>query len=74
MKILLNIVNFLVYVYKKGYVYCDLKSNNVVFFNGVGYLIDFGKVCWLVLFLVKRYNKIYFYIVLEVFYGLFCSK
>lgn len=74
MKISLNIANALAHVHKKGYVHCDLKSNNVVFSNGAGYLIDFGKACRLALPSAKRYNKIYPHIAPEVLHGSPCSK
>ena len=73
-KISLNIANALAHVHKKGYLHCDLKSNNVLVSNGAGYLIDFGKACRLALPSAKKYEKIYPHIAPEVLGGSPCSK
>ena len=39
-----DIADALNYIHEKGYLHCDLKSNNVLVSNHKGYLIDCGKV------------------------------
>ena len=33
------------HIHSKGFLHCDLKSNNVLVSNRNGYIIDFGKAC-----------------------------
>lgn len=42
-KISYNVADALNHVHKKGFLHCDLKSNNVIVFKKEGFLIDFGK-------------------------------
>jgi serine/threonine protein kinase len=40
-----DIADALDHMHQRGYLHCDLKSNNVLVDENKGYLIDFGKVC-----------------------------
>lgn len=39
-----DITDALHHIHKKGYLHCDLKTDNVLVSQQKGYLIDFGKV------------------------------
>ena len=56
-------------IHEKGYLHCDIKSNNALVFNQKGYLIDFGKVCHISQSRGKKYKKAYPHIAPEVLNG-----
>ena len=62
------------YIHEKGYLHCDLKSNNVLVCNQKGYLIDFGKVCHVKNPRIKKYKTTYPHIAPEVLNGKPVSK
>lgn len=62
------------YIHEKGYLHCDLKSNNVLISNQKGYLIDFGKVCQVRNPHIKKYKTTYPHIAPEVLNGKPVSK
>ena len=73
-RISFNVADALFHLHKKGFLHCDLKSNNIIVSNGKGYLIDFGKVCTITSPSAKKYDKIYPHIAPEVLRGSPCSK
>lgn len=46
----------------------------LLFIKKEGFLIDFGKICFMIFLGVKKNKFFYFYIVLEVLKGFVCSK
>ena len=69
-----DIADALHHIHEKGYLHCDLKSNNAVIFNLKGYLIDFGKVCLVTNPRAKKYRIAYQHIAPEVLSGNPVSK
>ena len=65
--ILLDIAEALFHVHQKGFLHCDLKSNNVVVSGKKGYLIDFGKACHIAKPTARKYTSFYNHIASEVF-------
>jgi serine/threonine protein kinase len=59
------------YIHDKGYLHCDLKTNNVLVCNQKGYVIDFVKVTSPQ---VKKYEITYPHIAPEVLIGKQVSK
>ena len=53
----------------KGYLHCDLKTNNVLVWTKTGFVIDFGKVCLTTKPTARRYTQFYDYIAPEVLRG-----
>ena len=64
-----NIADALNHMHQKGYLHCDLKSNNVLVAQNKGYLIDFGKVCEISGPKAKKYKEVYRHIAPEVLKG-----
>ncbi|KXJ05814.1 Myosin light chain kinase, smooth muscle [Exaiptasia diaphana] len=54
--ILYNVTDALNYMHTKGFLHCDLKSNNIVVYNNKGYLIDFGKARVITSLAAKKYT------------------
>ena len=62
-----DIADALQYIHEKGFLHCDIKTNNVlVSHHKNGYLIDFGKVKQIAYASGKKYAKVYNYIAPEV--------
>ena len=61
-----DIADTLHYYHEKGYLHCDIKSNNTLVYNQKVYLIDFGKVCHISQSRGKKYKKAYPHIAPEV--------
>lgn len=72
-KICYNVADALNHVHKKGFLHCDLKTNNVVVFKKEGFLIDFGKACPITSPPAKKYKSFYSHIAPEVLKGSPCS-
>ena len=69
-RICYDIADALHYIPEKGYLHCDIKTNNVlVSSNKTGYLIDFGKVKPIKNPPATKYDKLYNYIAPEVLDG-----
>ena len=64
-----DIVEAIKYIHSKGYLHCDLKTNNVLVLRKRSFVIDFGKVCQVTKQKAKKYTKFYNYIPPEVFRG-----
>jgi serine/threonine protein kinase len=64
-----DIADALDHMHQRGYLHCDLKSNNVLVAENKGYLIDFGKVCEISRPKVKKYREVYRHIAPEVLKG-----
>ena len=73
-KISFNVADALSHMHKKGFLHCDLKTNNIVVSNRKGYLIDFGKACLIASPPAKKYDKNYPHIAPEVLHGSPCCK
>ena len=61
-----DIVEAVDHVHSKGYLHCDLKTNNVLVLRKRGFVIDFGKVCHATKPSAKKYTSFYHYIAPEV--------
>lgn len=64
-----DIVDALNFIHNKGYLHCDVKTDNVIIFQRKGYLIDFGKVNAIACSSAKKYEKHYDHIAPEVLEG-----
>jgi serine/threonine protein kinase len=64
-----DIVDALHHLHQKGYLHCDLKTNNVLVFKKKGYLVDFGKVKKITNTSTKKYTQLYPHIASEVLNG-----
>ena len=64
-----DITDALDHMHQRGYLHCDLKSNNVLVAQNKGYLIDFGKVCEISRPKAKKYKEVYKHIAPEVLKG-----
>ena len=64
-----DIADALDHMHQRGYLHCDLKSNNVLVAENKGYLIDFGKVCEISRPKAKKYREVYRHIAPEVLKG-----
>lgn len=64
-----DILDALDFIHKKGYLHCDIKTDNVLVFHNRGYLIDFGKVQEMARSTSKKYDKKYDHIAPEVLQG-----
>ena len=64
-----DITDALDHMHQRGYLHCDLKSNNVLVAENKGFLIDFGKVCQISRPKAKKYQKVYKHIAPEVLKG-----
>lgn len=77
-KVCYNVADALQHMHNKGFLHCDLKSNNIVVSidkdNYCGYLIDFGKACHATSPPAKRYSTHYPHIAPEVLTGGPCSQ
>ena len=73
-KISFNVADALSHMHKKGFLHCDLKTNNIVVSNRKGYLIYFGKACLIASPLAKKYNRNYPHKAPEVLHGSAWSK
>ena len=62
------------HIHSKGFLHCDLKSNNVLVSKKHGYIIDFGKACDSSFPTTKKYTTCYPHIAPEVLHGSPCSK
>ncbi len=56
-------------VHSKGYLHCDIKTDNTLVFKKKGYLIDFAKVKRMACPSAKKYVKHYNHIAPEVLKG-----
>ena len=69
-RICYDIADALNHLHQKGYLHCDIKTNNVLVSKSkTGYLIDFGKVKPILNPPAKKYAKSYDYIAPEVLNG-----
>ena len=68
-----DITDALDHMHQKGYLHCDLKSNNVLVADNRGYLIDFGKVCPISQPKARKYQQVYKHIAPEVLKGISVS-
>ena len=64
-----DIADALDHMHQRGYLHCDLKSNNVLVAQNKGYLINFGKVCEIFRLKAKKYKEVYRHIAPEVLKG-----
>ena len=64
-----DIVKAVTRMHSKGYLHCDLKTNNVLVWKKTGFVIDFGKVCLTTKPTARKYTKFYHYIAPEVLRG-----
>ena len=64
-----DITDALDHMHQRGYLHCDLKSNNVLVAQNKGFLIDFGKVCEISRPKAKKYKEVYKHIAPEVLTG-----
>lgn len=69
-----DLTEALSHIHCKGFLHCELKSNNVLVSNKHGYIIDFGKTCDSSFPPAKKYTIDYPYIAPEVLHGSPCSK
>ena len=69
-----DLTDALSHIHSKGFLHCDLKSNNVLVSNKRGYIIDFGKTCDSSFPPAKKYTICYPHIAPEVLNGSPCSK
>jgi len=69
-----DLTEALSHIHFKGFLHCDLKSNNVLVSNKHGYIIDFGKACDSSFPPAKKYSIVYSHIAPEVLTGSPCSK
>jgi serine/threonine protein kinase len=58
----IDIVEGVKHLQSKGYLHCDLKTNNVLVFKQRGFVIDFGKVCLATKPCARKYTSFYHYI------------
>jgi serine/threonine protein kinase len=56
-------------MHQKGYLHCDLKTNNVLISKKKGYVIDFGKVHKVTHSSAKKYKEAFSHIAPEVLQG-----
>lgn len=73
LSILYNVTDALHYMHTKGFLHCDLKTNNIVLCNNKGYLIDFGKTRPITSLAAKKYTLHYPHIAPEVLNGSPCT-
>ena len=64
-----DITDALDHMHQRGYLHCDIKSNNVLVTENRGFLIDFGKVCSISQPKAKKYQEVYRHIAPEVLKG-----
>ena len=64
-----DITDALDHMHQRGYIHCDLKTNNVLVAQNKGFLIDFGKVCEISRPKAKKYKEVYKHIAPEVLKG-----
>ena len=69
LRICYDITDALDHMHQRGYLHCDLKSNNVLVAENKGFLIDFGKVCSISRPKAKKYQALYRHIAPEVLKG-----
>ena len=69
-----DLVDALAHIHSKGFLHCDLKSNNVLVTDNHGHIIDFGKACNSAFPPAKKYTFHYPHIAPEVLNGTSCSK
>ena len=69
LRICYDIADALDHMHQKGYLHCDLKSNNVLVAQNKGYIIDFGKACEISRPKAKKYKEVYRHVAPEVLKG-----
>ena len=69
-----DITDALAHIHSKGFLHCDLKSNNVLVTDKHGQIIDFGKACDSSFPPAKKYTFHYVHIAPEVLNGSHCSE
>lgn len=69
-----DLTEALSHIHSKGFLHCDLKSNNALVSGKHGYIIDFGKACDSSFPPAKKYSVCYPHIAPEVLKGSPCSK
>lgn len=69
-----DLTDALAHIHSKGFLHCDLKSNNVLVAENHGHIIDFGKACDSAFPPAKKYTLHYRHIAPEVLNGAPCSK
>ena len=69
-----DITDALAHIHSKGFLHCDLKSNNVLVTDKHGQIIDFGKACDSSFPPAKKYTFHYAHTAPEVLNGSHCSK
>ena len=69
-----DLTDALAHIHSKGFLHCDLKSNNVLVAENHGHIIDFGKACDSAFPPAKKYTLHYCHIAPEVLNGAPCSK
>ena len=69
-----DLTGALSHIHSKGFLHCDLKSNNVLVSNKRGYIIDFGKATDSSFPPAKKYTICYPHIAPEVLAGSPCNK
>lgn len=69
-----DVTDALAHIHSKGFLHCDLKSNNVLVADKHGQIIDFGKACDSAFPPGKKYTFHYAHIAPEVLNGTHCSK
>ena len=60
-----DIVEAVKHIHSKGYLHCDLKTNNILVLKKRGFVIDFGKVCFAAKQKAKTYTSFYNFIAPE---------
>ena len=69
LRICYDIADGLDHMHQKGYLHCDLKTNNVLISKKKGYIIDFGKVRKITHSSAKKYKEVFSHIAPEVLQG-----
>ena len=64
-----DIAEAIFHVHTKGFLHCDIKSNNVLVAGKKGFLIDFGKACLISRPTARKYTSFHNHIATEVLRG-----
>ena len=67
--VLLDITDAIYHLHSKGFLHCDIKSNNVLVSGKKGFVIDFGKVCLISRPTARKYTSFYNHTATEVLRG-----